>query len=513
MNMNPNTTTRPLGAVKAFLAEAGGASAMLAAQCPSDLPGLMAMGAMVTATSVFAGFSVGLEVHRVTHSHLAAGVAFALWGSVIFVVERLMLVKLHEHSAEVLKSGQPDHRWRMAAPRLLMICVLSFLFSNLFLQKLFVTSLTTELTKMAQETGEEATKQADAQFGPEITRLEAANTALAEQVKEKEKIRAEKYDAWIAEAEGTAGSGVKGLGLLSAQKKSELDRATEDLAATRAAVAPDQAKNNEDLKTVREKHRAAVQTVAAAARVTDDILVRNRALWRIIRRDSGALVFFLLLMVGLMALESTALTIELLSPSHEYIKLLASTKQVEAVQREAQQSVAEDEAVKSATTAKDRQAYLQRLQKSVWDKVTQALEHNQPPNLSGPLLEYGVAVEDYLRQAALHAVPPAPPVSDKMPADPARVVVRVIQPNTKQTASTQPDAGYQVNFNRPISQAHLVTLRDLEVALDGNNLGNGNTNGPFDLSKYKLMSEAGRLLQHNQPLFKQLNGGEVHLLP
>lgn len=500
-----------LGGITRFLVQAGGALPRLAAQCQSDLMGLTAIGASVFIIAVLAGASVGLEVWRATHSLVAAVVAFILWGSTIFTVDRLLLSKMHEHSAEVLNHPtQKSQRWRMAAPRLLMIFVMSFIISSLLLQKVFETSLTAELALIIQQDGNIATQQADAQFGPEIKRLTDANTALDNQVKEKETVRDAKYNAWIAEAEGTAGSRVKGQGPLFKQKETELKRAEKDLEETRKYVDEAKKQNLEALTTIRGKYNAEVLRVTDVAKQTDDILARYRALFRLVRRDAGALILSVMLMLALMLLESTSLTVELISPSHEYIKLLASVKQADAIRRAESLAVEGEAAQQEATSAKASKAAFHEIQQAIWQQVTAALKSGQAPPAGGPLQEVVTALENHLRETLLAAVPPTTGVPAGMTAQPASVLVRVISPHPQTE-----EVGFKINFNRHISQAHQVLGRDLQAALHGNNLpNNGNKNAPLDLSNYKLVTEQGVPVSWEQPLFPQLGASlEVHLKP
>jgi Domain of unknown function (DUF4407) len=491
----PTPTSKEPGLVQRILWWASGATSAVLQDCPTEHRKYSAIGAAMLAIPVVASLGAGFALYQ-SYENLAVAIAGGIgWGVLIFIVDRLIQISIR-------KAEKGRKAFWMALPRLLMILVLSFLITDPLLHKLFESDINAELSRQVQLAAANAQTVAETRYGKEIEDLEKTNQSLNESANRLKGERDRKFDEWMAEGAGTGGTRVRGKGLLYREKQLAYQKADEEYQKLKRQLDP-QIEQNEtrirDLRKVQDREVTQVTTDQSKAR---GLLARNSALWIIIKRDPGAAMVAIMLMLALMLLESTPLTIKLMSARGTYEKrfdrvedeqffaeelLLEESKQVLRQEKEARLhfSDAMDRAVKQQLA-----------------RVANAINTNGKNSLDEDLKELFNHFSAELNKRFSKNLPrstaqPQTNYSSKpqLSGSPASLLVRLSEPENRT---------FCLNINRPDSE---VTGQDLLYALRGveESLLPPNPNQP-PLSVYRVVNDAGAEIEPREFLFTQLHG-------
>src|SRR5262249_31522458 len=143
----------------------------------------------------------------------------SFWATLVLLFDRFLLMQ-NDSSARWFGRLRVGSRW------VLSLC-LSLIVGESVVHQVFSNEIRAELSRQAIDSQVAVQGQLRTAF-PEVGQLEneIANLELARDQKEKEVIKWRQ--AYIQEAEGTAGSGLKGKGPLYQEKKGEYEAAVKD---------------------------------------------------------------------------------------------------------------------------------------------------------------------------------------------------------------------------------------------------------------------------------------------
>ncbi len=208
--------------LKNFFLFCSGIEHSILEKCPTDTNKYVGIGATVFFTGVLAFFSSGYALYTVFESYPLAIIFGTIWGLMIFNLDRYIVMSMKSYG----------NRWRdamVAAPRLLLACLLAIVISKPLELKIFEKEINAELVTMEQEVFKNQEDRVKARYESEIkTQQLQIDTWKAEIVT---KTAARDTLARIAqmEADGTGGSGRMNLGPIYRAKKADADNAQKEL--------------------------------------------------------------------------------------------------------------------------------------------------------------------------------------------------------------------------------------------------------------------------------------------
>jgi hypothetical protein len=484
-----------------------GATPSILVQCPTDYKKYAAIGAAMLLIPLVAAISAGFAIMQ-TFEFLPVAVLGGLgWGTLIFTVDRLLLISLRK------EEGNRRKEFFMALPRLLMIVVLSILITDPLLHRFFEREVNYQLTRETQQAANEAKATAQARYGGEIDALESDNERLANELKAKKEFRDSKFNELMAEGEGTGGTRRPGKGAFYQEKKMAYEKAAQDYDEEKGKSEASVEQNNAHIKEMKQRLDEIVERATKDKDNAKGLLARNSALFTIIRHDLGAAMIFILLSLALILLESTPLTIKLFSKRGHYDECLERYEQ-ERIFEEKQKLEERKTIIKQEADGRvDSAEQFLKLKKDTLGKITVAILSDDQKNLAADKIEVVKALSAYVKNVILDEIPGKPSESDSrrgavtanpipLPEKPVSLVVQIHEPE---------EESFIINFNRIEAE---VKGHDLLFALpeiDSEFLPRSESRQP--LVNYHVVNDEGVDINPDEALIEQLNGSRVvHLL-
>jgi hypothetical protein len=494
--MNPTNTAKEPNAIQRLLWWSSGATSSVLKDCPTEHRKYSAIGAAMLSIPVIASLGAGFALYQ-SYENQALAIAGGLgWGILIYIVDRLIQITIR-------KDANGRKAFWMGLPRLVMIVVLSFLMTDPILHKLFEADINAEMSRKAQLAGANAQSVAETRYGREIAEIEQRNSSLNESLNKLKQERDRKFDEWMAEGAGTSGTGVPGKGIFYAEKERAYEKADEEYKSLKTQLEPQIELNITQIRELRQRQDQEVSLVTSDQQKARGLLARNSALFSVIKRDRGAAVIAILLMLAFILLESTPLTIKLISQRGTYDErfdrvekeqffleeqLLDQNKETIRFQKEL--------ALHFGTTIND--AVKQRL-----SQVANAVNKNQQESLSN---EHQETLNRFIEELNKRIRQNLPTQTEQPQTTHAPQPPRTDSPASLLVHLPEPEGGtFCLNINRVESE---VTGQDLFYALRGIDkslLPRGAEQPP--LSFYRVVNGAGVEVEADKSLFAQLQGG------
>jgi len=501
--MNNEQQTSQPSSVQRFLWWLTGATTHILAQCPTDHRKYSAIGVTMILIPSMAGFSAAFAVKQTFDSLPVAVAVGMLWFTLVFNVDRLLLISIRKRERGAV--GE----FFMALPRLLMVVVLSVLITEPLLQKLFETEILNQLTAETRAAEEQARQSASGTYGQEIKSIDDENRRLKDQVQELRKVRDERHSEWMAEGEGTGGTGRRGKGTFYAEKKAGYELAVRDYEDAKTAAEESITGNNARRNELNGKLEASVSQATKSKGNAKGFLAKHSALMAIVRQDPSAGFYYYILSLALILLESTPLTIKLFSKRSHYDQLIERYEQERIYQDMQAFDANKSRMDRTHASLIESSAKVQRLKKEKLEKITDTILNGEHGKLTGDDAEIAALIMSTIKSEVLSDVTEASSAkrndgektSEQQPEKPTPVLVHIHEPQ---------EEFFTVNFNRPESE---IKGRDLVYALRGvGDLLPESALRP-SLATYKVKSDSGREIDLNDDLFPQLAGSRVvHLM-
>lgn len=369
--------------VKHFLWWCAGADVAALKECPTDHAKYTAVGMMMLVVPCVATVSFNFFVRQSFGAQtLAAAIGGAVWGALIFVLDRLILT-FH-------RKGKREF-WR-ALPRLILSVSLALVIGEPLSLRFFQSEIELELRRKGQAVVSEARVNAEARMQAEKDALLKANADWQKRLDELQRARDEKQAAVIGEIEGTVGSGVKGEGLAARQKQEAAQEAKDEYERARTEIVPLMAENKKRLEQLRAEMEAEVKLIAESQSSATGALARQQALFSIIKREPGAAMTYVPLFLILLMIEIAPLTMKLTAPAGEYDKRVR-LREANGIARAHRETALERAEQRRAAKAKN----------GVKGRITQAVIEDKTDSLIAPeqevaMLLRGTLLESYRQE-------------------------------------------------------------------------------------------------------------------
>lgn len=487
--------------VQSFLWWASGVTASILARYPTDHRKYSAIGATMLLIPLLATFSFGFALQQSFDSPLASVIGGIAFGTLIFNVDRLLLINIRK------QEGNGMREIFMALPRLLMILVLSILITEPLLQKLLESEIANQLSLETRQYAERAREDALKSFGVEIGTLEKENESLGDGLTSLRKERSARREEYIAEGEGTAGTGKRGKGALYEEKKAAYELTAQEYEDAKTATEEAVARNNARLKELRGEFEAIVSEAATSKSNAKGFLARHTALWAIVRNDPGAAFLYFTLSLALVLLESTPLTVKLFSKRGHYDQLLETVEQERIFEEKKNLEESKARLTSEHVSRVACAEAMQQLKKDKFEQIAEAIRRNEHGRMEDGDAEITVALMSAVKRSILDDFSSGSStteqeagegqVSDRPSASPTSLLIHIHEPE---------EEFFTVNFNLPEQEIKgddlLFSLRGMEDLLP-------QSAARHTLTSYRVVSDGGKEIEINKPLFAQLAGRRV----
>ncbi len=329
--------------MKQFLLFCSGANTDILEQCPTDQSKYVGIGATIVLTSLLASLSGGYALFTVFRSVPAAVLFGALWGVVIFNLDR------------VIVSGMRRQKYvwmdvMYALPRVGLSILLAIVISRPLELRLFEAELLQEWQRMQLEERNRYQATIAAGDTARLAALKAENTRLGNEIQARDQEFREAQQAWVKEKEGTSGTGIPGAGEVFAEKERVMESAADRLKEAEERNRPLIGKNQEEIDRLilaQDSLRARTNEVADGA---DGFLARMRAFDSLKERYPVVHLASIFITLLFISLETAPVMVKLLStfsPYRPYDELLEQ-REFEIAER-----VRQDMKIKRATLKSD----------------------------------------------------------------------------------------------------------------------------------------------------------------
>jgi hypothetical protein len=318
--------------MKEFFLFCSGANLDVLKRCPTDESKYVGIGLTILLTAILASLTGGYALFTVFRSVPMAVVFGALWGVVIFNLDRVIVSGMRKQ-----KSLRMDVLY--ALPRLAISLLLAVVISRPLELKLFEVEIEKQILRMQNDERRADVAVVQAGDGERVDELRRENARLNAEVENKRKEHKAAEDAWIREKEGTGGTGIPGAGPVFAEKAKallEAERQMKDLEARNLPLI--QQNNGRIASLVADQERRIAQTDSVRDK-SNGFLARMQAFGALKKDDPTVYWAGLFITMLFVALEAAPVMVKLLStlnPYRPYDDLLEQ-REIEIVEAAKQQ--------------------------------------------------------------------------------------------------------------------------------------------------------------------------------
>lgn len=220
-----------MGFVKNFLITCSGVDRSILKECPTDENKYVGIGGTIFFTGLLAFFSAGYAVYTVFDNMILAGIFGAIWGLMIFNLDRYIVSSMKSRGAWY-------HDFFVAFPRLLMAILLAIVISKPLELKIFEKEIDSELLVMEQEVYKRQETELKLRYEKQVEEYKNQVADLQSEIDQKSALRDSLAQAALAEADGTGGSQIRNMGPIYRAKKAAADQAQAELDSTMARLLP-----------------------------------------------------------------------------------------------------------------------------------------------------------------------------------------------------------------------------------------------------------------------------------
>jgi hypothetical protein len=263
------------------------------------------IGATVFFTAVMA-FIAGSYALYTVFDNLYTAVFFGLiWGFLIFNLDRFIV-------STIKKRDNFLDEFIQASPRIVLAIIIAIVISKPLEIKIFEKEINTVLSKEKNDLAIANKNQVTNYFKGDVTKNQAEIDSLKSSIAKKEKEVSALYNAYITEAEGSAGTKKMGKGPIYKEKRAAHDLASKQLDSLKISGAKIIADKETRAKTLQADLDKKVTEGQPIIDSFDGLMARINALSKLPWLPS----FFIMLLF--LAIETSPIFAKILSPKGEY---------------------------------------------------------------------------------------------------------------------------------------------------------------------------------------------------
>lgn len=380
--MNDQTQVREMGMFKKFLLWPSGAIPGVLARCPSELGFYVTLGILIFFNSALAGCGMALMLGQSGASSWAAAAGGLFWFLCVLNLDRFL--QMTGNDSKGIKKLMP-------VVRVLLSLCLAVIVGEHVVQFLFRSEINDQLAQEGLE-AQRANYNKALEGYPEIAALMEEKTMKQGAAERKEEEVGRLRDDYIKEAEGTAGSRIKGKGPLFEQKQRDYQTAL----AERRQLEDELKVINDRLEEKSAQLRRVVNSANEAKAGSKGFLAFHHALFEIIKRDFTLLTLYLVIITAMTLFEALPQISKFAGKGRLHDHL--AEKQLEFRKRE------EEERHETGLLSLNRESQskadfavrVARLQADTLNEVTSSIQNDTDAQLSGDKAALAKAMKDYV---------------------------------------------------------------------------------------------------------------------
>jgi hypothetical protein len=296
--------------MRRFFIFCSGANLFVLEECPTEVTKYAGIGATIFFTAVLASLSGGYALFTVFHSLWITVLAGLLWGLMIFNLDRVIVSGMRKQN-----SFQRDLLY--ATPRILLAALLAVVISKPLELKLFEREIRAQITRSNNEEYHRTLQTVDASYST-LKDLEAQNTSLKKEIEDKHKAQDRLYQEWIQEAEGTAGTHIRGKGSVFREKEMRLNEAKRQTEMVERRNNAWIEKNDREIGRLRADRKSQIDQATGDQAAADGFLAQIEALSRLSDSNRGARLASWFITLLFIVLEISPVAVKLLSTLSPY---------------------------------------------------------------------------------------------------------------------------------------------------------------------------------------------------
>ena len=205
-----------------------GASEELLEKCPTEKSKYVGIGGTILFTGLLASFSSAYALYFVFDSVFAAIGFGAIWGLMIFNLDRFIVSSMR-------KSDVWYKEYLQALPRILLAVLIAMVIARPLEIKLFGKEIAVEQEILKEELLGERRSAVESRYTLQLDSLNKKIGSLKTEVAEKERVRDQLFEIARQEADGTGGSGKINPGPIYKIKLADAQRAETEVTQIRTA--------------------------------------------------------------------------------------------------------------------------------------------------------------------------------------------------------------------------------------------------------------------------------------
>jgi len=231
--------------LKMFFWLCSGATVSILKRCPTEQSKYAGIGATIFFTGLLAGLSSGYALYSVFDSIGYAILFGAVWGLMIFNLDRLIVLSMR-------KSNNKYKEFMQATPRFILAVLIALVISKPLEIKIFEKEIATEVQTLGQEILGEQESSISLRYNFSLDSLRNENARLLSEIETKQIKRDQLFKIAQEEADGTGGTKKRNAGPIYRIKLADAERVQGELEAL-------QNRNNQLITSI-EKSINSIQT-------------------------------------------------------------------------------------------------------------------------------------------------------------------------------------------------------------------------------------------------------------
>ncbi len=302
-------------AIGRFFLWCSGARIYLLRHCPTEINVYMGIGIIVFLTGILAAISGSYAIYTVFESVPTAVATGIFWGVIIFFLDWYLVASLRK-----------DKTWWkeivMALPRVILSIFIAYVVATPIKMRLFKQEIESRMALTQLEKRQQAETILSSEFS-EIERLKIQNDSIQKQIERARQRRDHLFKLFIAEAEGTGGTGVAGKGSVYREKKAEYDRAQQELDELKNRLYPTFEQNQVRIQYLQSERDRVLTSNQMIITRTKGFLSQYHNLTLLREEDSAVDGISLFITLLFIIIETSPIIVKLLTNRGPYDDLLA----------------------------------------------------------------------------------------------------------------------------------------------------------------------------------------------
>lgn len=355
-----------------FLWWCAGAHQQLLRQFPSEHSKYSGLGGVILATFVLAAISSGYAIYSIFNSYVWTILFAVIWGLIIFNFDRFLVSTMRKYGVSRRK------QFWMAVPRIALALLIGITIARPLELKIFEKEIDTKVVENIHKKIQLNDSLLQAENTALMQSTEAERNRLANRKLSLEDTLHRLQQSYVQEADGTGGSGRRGIEQLTRLKMDAFTNARQQYGPELLQLQADIGKQDSILAGAKASLEDKRKQYEAAAKANVGFLERNKALTDLAGEESSVFWTSLLLSMLIILIEVGPILSKLIMPVGPYDIALA--KEELTLMAASENDMRKD---KELTSEKKKAFY--RKQKEVSDQLADKLSALQQKHIDQEL--------------------------------------------------------------------------------------------------------------------------------